>query len=239
LKKLALIHIVAICFSFAFATINISLQSEGRYFLPVEDRFQPDLISISDDKSCLSYDKIDVKKLAIVDFELGVVFLYETIEGEDIYAPRAVSIDSFLANIEWARWQIEIKKAKKEQKEKKKKIEIPIENLPPGVRTIIGTGGAGLAINGSYKISLSGRSEWSDDEAYMGSKWPQLQMEQDSRFTITGNIGSKIKVKVDQDSQRETDLENTININYTGDEDDVVQSIEAGNTTLALIFVIF
>ena len=56
----------------------------------------------------------------------------------------------------------------------------------------------------------------------------------ENRFTITGTIGSKIKVSIDQDSERQTDLENRIHLSYQGDEDEIVQNVEAGNTTLSL-----
>ncbi len=114
-------------------------------------------------------------------------------------------------------------------------FEIPI-SFPKSVRDVIGEGGAGLSLTGYERITLSGRSEWYSGQV-LGpnqSKFPSLQMEQESRFTITGTIGSKINVTIDQDSKRETDLENTINISYKGTEDDIIQKIEAGNTNLSL-----
>jgi cell surface protein SprA len=59
-------------------------------------------------------------------------------------------------------------------------------------------------------------------------------MEQTSRFKIKGDIGSKISVEVDQDSNRDTDLANTLKLRYKGEEDDILQTVEAGNTNLSL-----
>ena len=201
--------------------------------MPIEGRFEPDPVRITEPDECLSYDKFPVQRWTVVDFDLGVVFFYESVNGTEIYAPRAVPIDSLIADIQWNRQSLSAIVMASQKRTKGKKIKLDV-NLPPEVEGLIGTGGAGLDVNGRYKISLSGRSEWSDREAFFGSKWPQLQMEQESNFKITGTIGSKIKVSVDQDSKRTTDLENTINIKYSGEEDDVVQSIEAGNTTLSL-----
>ena len=231
MKKTVFINILVLA-GVAFAWWRPELEEHGRYLMPLFHRFEPDPLQVSSNPACLSYDAVPVERWAVVDFDLGVVFIHETINGTEIYAPRAVSIDSFLT---WMQWDIgELKKVLfKGQRTKGKQLKVEVE-LPPELQGFIGTGGAGLSVNGSYKITLSGRSEWSDREAFYGSKWPQLQMEQESNFRITGTIGSKIKVQVDQDSKRETDLENTINIKYTGEEDDVVQSIEAGNTTLSL-----
>lgn len=109
--------------------------------------------------------------------------------------------------------------------------------LPKRVARIVGEGGAGLRVNGYRRITFSGRSQWTDganSDGYSQSKFPTLNMEQISRFNITGNIGSKISVKVSQDSQTDIPLSNRIEIRYKGDEDDILKSIEAGNTTLSL-----
>ncbi len=116
-------------------------------------------------------------------------------------------------------------------------IDIPWEP-PKAVTSIIGEGRSSIQVNGSRSISFSGRSEWEDGLKNTGtfkqSKFPTLQMEQTSRFKVTGNIGSKITVEVDQDSKRDVDLANTIKLRYKGGEDEILQTIEAGNTNLAL-----
>jgi len=113
-----------------------------------------------------------------------------------------------------------------------------IIKVPKPVRAILGEGGVGLQVNGYRKITFSGTSRWQggvqSTGSYRQSKFPSLDMKQISRFTIKGNIGSKIHVTVDQDSKRESDLSNRMQIRYKGDEDDILQTVELGNTTLNL-----
>ncbi len=115
--------------------------------------------------------------------------------------------------------------------------EIPVK-FPKVVSKIIGEGGPALKVSGYRRISFSGRSTWEDGlkntATSRQSKFPSLNMEQYSSFTINGTIGSKISVKVDQDSRRHTDLENTLQLRYKGEEDEIIQSIEAGNTNLSV-----
>jgi cell surface protein SprA len=59
-------------------------------------------------------------------------------------------------------------------------------------------------------------------------------MEQVSRFNIQGTIGSKISVSVSQDNQTDIPLANRLILRYKGDEDDILKTIEAGNTTLSI-----
>ncbi|MEW5993642.1 MAG: cell surface protein SprA, partial [Candidatus Zixiibacteriota bacterium] len=109
--------------------------------------------------------------------------------------------------------------------------------LPKRLNKIFGEGGAGLRVSGFRKIMFSGRSQWTDgaeSDLYRQSKFPSLSMEQIYRFDINGTIGSKIFVKVSEDSQQDIPLANRLIIRYKGDEDDILKSIEAGNTTLSL-----
>lgn len=126
----------------------------------------------------------------------------------------------------------------KDQKEKAGglfQFTIPIPSR--AFESIFGEGGAGLRVSGYRRISFTGRSSWSDKPQtafYRQSKFPTLQMEQDYRFDIEGTIGSKISVKVSQDSRNDIPLANRLILRYKGTEDDILQSVEAGNTTLNL-----
>jgi len=113
-------------------------------------------------------------------------------------------------------------------------------NIPIKSKTfegIFGEGGAGLKVSGYHRITFSGRSQWTDQASTATrkqSKFPALNMEQISRFEINGTIGSKITVSVSQDSKTDIPLANRLILRYKGDEDDVLQTIEAGNTNLSL-----
>ena len=52
------------------------------------------------------------------------------------------------------------------------------------------------------------------------------------RFSITGKVGEKVEVKVDQDSERLFDFENSIMLTYTGNENEIIKKVEAGNVSL-------
>ncbi len=109
--------------------------------------------------------------------------------------------------------------------------------LPKRLDRIFGEGGAGLTVTGFRRITFAGRSQWNDQPNTPGnvqSKFPSLSMDQISRFEITGTIGTKITVKVSQDSQTDIPLANRLQLRYKGDDDDVLQEVEAGNTTLQI-----
>ncbi|MEN8121056.1 MAG: cell surface protein SprA [Bacteroidota bacterium] len=51
---------------------------------------------------------------------------------------------------------------------------------------------------------------------------------------VTGNIGDKMKVGINYNTEATFDFENQTTLSYTGDEDELIQSIEAGNVSLPL-----
>lgn len=115
-------------------------------------------------------------------------------------------------------------------------IELPIK-FPTRIAGIIGQGGK-LDVSGSQRIELGGNKptnfDLSTTENTSSSWFPQLEMKQHLSVNLKGTVGEKINVYIDHDSEREFELENTIRLEYKGDEDEIVQSINAGNTELSL-----
>ncbi|GAB4318975.1 MAG: hypothetical protein Kow0074_08510 [Candidatus Zixiibacteriota bacterium] len=163
-----------------------------------------------------------------LDLQIGVRPLQIDLETFEAFKRQDRIVDA---------WNTDIQRLmKKSDSEKRGELKIGVE-LPSAMESIVGEGGAGLQVSGYRRILFSGRSQWTDAQsgaAARQNKFPSLTMDQKSRFTIEGTVGSKVSVKVDQDSERQTDLENRIQIRYKGDEDDILQSVEAGNTTLSL-----
>ena len=109
--------------------------------------------------------------------------------------------------------------------------------LPKQLESVFGEGGGNLRVSGYRRISFSGRSSWTDaaqSDVLRQSRFPTLNMDQVYRFDIEGTIGTKISVKVAEDSQTDIPLSNRIQIRYRGSDDDILKTIEAGNTNLSL-----
>ena len=54
------------------------------------------------------------------------------------------------------------------------------------------------------------------------------------QMNISGNIGEKLKLGVNYNTEATFDFDNQINLEYEGDEDDIIKKVEAGNVTLPL-----
>ncbi|MGH7725242.1 MAG: cell surface protein SprA [Candidatus Eiseniibacteriota bacterium] len=116
------------------------------------------------------------------------------------------------------------------------KINLPFE-LPTAATGVLGRGGPSLNVSGSERISIAGTSNWDNRISGTGvrrSLFPQLDMRQDLDIRLDGSLGDKVRVDVAQNSANTVPLSNRIGIHYTGYDDEILKSVDLGNTNLSL-----
>jgi Motility related/secretion protein len=110
--------------------------------------------------------------------------------------------------------------------------------LPRQVQSLLGPGGPALNVSGSEQIRLSGTSNWTNQQiGILGqhrSLFPSLDMQQDLNIVLEGQLSDRVRVNLLQNSAVQIPLANRIAINYKGDEDDLIQELDLGNTNLTL-----
>ncbi len=118
-------------------------------------------------------------------------------------------------------------------------INIPLA-LPKSVERVVGRGEkSNITVTGRETISLSGEttrnSNFITDESGRGQPlFPRLEMKQELQVKLNGTVGEKVHVEVENNSLATGDDANRIRIRYEGDEDEVVELIEMGDTQLSL-----
>ena len=97
-------------------------------------------------------------------------------------------------------------------------------------------GRASLRVRGN--VNISGKLVLQDQELVRSSinetQNTHIEFDQRQNLNIEGKVGDRITVLMDQDSERDFDWENNIRISYQGEEDDIIQKVEAGNISLSL-----
>jgi len=115
-------------------------------------------------------------------------------------------------------------------------IYLPL-SMPGVIGSAIGTGGQ-LDISGHQTITVSGVSHIYPNrvnvEGASTSLFPDLKMEQELQVRLDGTIGEKVHVAVDHDSQRQVGADYSVSLNYDGNEDEIIQSIELGDVNLSI-----
>ena len=104
----------------------------------------------------------------------------------------------------------------------------------------------GLDVGNLGRVSLTARGNVTvkgnlvfQDQELIRSKLNEtqnthLEFDQTQRISVEGKIGERVSVNVDHDSERDFNWENNIRINYKGEEDDIIQNVDAGNVSLSL-----
>ncbi len=117
-------------------------------------------------------------------------------------------------------------------------FDIKLPAMPGALHSIFGDEQSTLSVSGSETISISGTSEWRPYNRTTAlsseSKFPDLDMRQNLFLKLQGSIGDKVFIDIDQNSEAETSLENRIKIRYEGYEDEIIQRVNLGNTSLSL-----
>lgn len=95
-----------------------------------------------------------------------------------------------------------------------------------------------LTINGSYKLVTAGSRKSGSGVPYTQSWFPSLTLDQQPAFAVKGTIGRLIQVEINSEEGLGSNLRDQMKISYRGEgdelEDDIIQEIEAGNTSLSL-----
>ena len=61
-----------------------------------------------------------------------------------------------------------------------------------------------------------------------------FNFDQRIQLNLVGNIGEKLKIDTNYNTEATFDFENQVKLDYTGYEDEIIQKIEAGNVSLPL-----
>ncbi len=103
--------------------------------------------------------------------------------------------------------------------------------------TLFGPPTVSVQVAGNIDIKASYQTEESEDPVRRASGTASTAVpnfDQQVQMNLTGTIGDKLTITADWNTERPFQYENQLAIRYKGYEDDLVQSIEAGNVSLTL-----
>ncbi len=154
--------------------------------------------------------------------------------GVEQVLPIGDYLDYQLAQSVRDAWQEEAKRNRQKQE-----LAADASGLIPDIQLpklpIFGEGSK-IDISGKDRITLGGRQTFVRSGVQSlgtSSLFPELKMEQQLSVTLKGTIGERTKVNIDHDSERQ-ESQNKVVLSYTGTEDDIIQSVELGDTRLTI-----
>lgn len=214
--------------------------------LTVQRRDEPAASAFSAPNAFFLKDPPIAQREVKLDSTGQYVIVRETIGGKDYKVPIKMPIEEYIR----LRTKEDIRKnfsdlVAKEDEGKKKgndlgellssftNIDIPVPANP--VFSIFGPPRINLMISGAVDIRAAFRNTKSDQQTIsaFGNTRNEPDFAQEVQINVNGTIGDKLNILADWNTQRTFEYENQLRIKYTGYEDEIVQSVEAGNVSLA------
>ncbi len=89
---------------------------------------------------------------------------------------------------------------------------------------------------GSAELTLSGRLNRNENPLFNERQRRQGNFDFDQRIqmNVVGQIGDKLRITTNYNTEAQFDFENQIKLDYTGKPDEIIKKIEAGNVSLPL-----
>ncbi|WP_417942138.1 cell surface protein SprA [Flavobacterium sp. RS13.1] len=127
--------------------------------------------------------------------------------------------------------------AKKKDSESAKKDLLPRYYINSGLfESIFGSNTIDIKPTGSVEMDLGLLYSKQENPALSASNRSSLTFDFDQRISmaLVGKIGTRLNVNVNYDTQSTFAFQNLFKLEYTPDEDDIVQKIEVGNVSMPL-----
>ena len=176
-----------------------------------------------------------IKKKTILGYDGKTFITSYKYEDNDILIPSVATVDYYKSqkiknnNYNQIR-QSSISHFKQSNKKNGKSKKLTLINRDLGFTNV--------AINLSGQIEIKGELEFLDSEGSTLSNqdnesW-NLDIEQKQKFDLEGKVGDRLTVSANQNSDSSFDFENSLLLEYKGYDNEIINSIQAGNIGVSL-----
>ncbi|MCP5062309.1 MAG: cell surface protein SprA, partial [Ignavibacteriae bacterium] len=185
-----------------------------------------------------------VRRVVELDSTGNFVIIQELIGENQIRLPLKIPLEEYikykLENVTRTAWEkLGYKYTLKEGKDDLGQlmsditnISIPLPNI--SILSIFGPPKIDLKINGGVDIHGAWRNETTEGitASLLGNTRNEPDFKQQVQINVKGTIGDKLTISADWNTERTFEYENQLKLHYTGYDDEIIQSIEAGNVSL-------
>src|SRR5690606_3956231 len=119
---------------------------------------------------------------------------------------------------------------------RKKNLLPSIEVRSESFKRIFGGSEINIIPRGSADITLMGQHNKNENPLFSERQRNQYNFDFDQRIqmNLTGQIGDRMKLTANYNTESQFDFENQIRLDYTGKDDDIIKRIELGNVSMPL-----
>ena len=178
-----------------------------------------------------------IKKNTEYDAETNSYIEREKLGNRDLNPPKSKSFSDYLKELNNNEQQDYFRTKSKAANSVRSSGNIPgLTTIPPVIDRLFGGGLIDIKPSGSAEATFGGN--------YNVVRNPQIPVRQQRTGTpdfkikmqvsVNGQIGDKLKINTNYDTDATFEFENQIKLNWAGEEDDILKKIELGNVSLPL-----
>ena len=217
-----------------FSVISTKLMAQDTLLFPIQNsndptQTHPQSFDLGDPKS--------VKQTIVYDPVTGTYIFRETIGTNlDFRNPSMMTLEEY---IEYERkkalkqnWKDKIK----QETAKTQPLEFPIKIGSKLFENFFGSDQITIRPQGSIELSFGVNSSRYDNPILPVKQRSvtRFDFQQQIQMSLVGQIGTKMKLGLTYNTQAAFEFDNVTKLEYTGNEDQIVQKIELGNVALSL-----
>ena len=186
---------------------------------------------------------------AIYDPESGAVTIYRRIGGMDVRLPYSMSYEDYQNDairrsmIDF--WNAKQRQAgnadrgtdaKKPEERKNSLLNSKWEINSDAFASIFGSNNISMKLQGQAMVSIGAQYNKIDNPTLQERMraTTSFDFDQSVQINLNSQIGEKLKLGINYNTQATFSFENEVKLEYNGDEDDIIQDIEAGNINWSL-----
>ncbi|MFN0204114.1 MAG: cell surface protein SprA, partial [Bacteroidia bacterium] len=160
-------------------------------------------------------------------------YIFERVGGVDIKPPSFISFDDY---IKYRREKLLFENSKEYSLQNNKEIKkglIPTFDLG-AVNDIFGGGPIEIKPTGMFSLNFAINTNKNKNPilSIRQQNNTYFDFDQQIQVGVNGQIGNKMKLNINQDTKATFDFENLLKLDYSGDEDQIIQRLSSGNISM-------
>ncbi|WP_159038642.1 T9SS outer membrane translocon Sov/SprA [Brumimicrobium mesophilum] len=181
-------------------------------------------------------DPKSVQKSIVYDPKTGKYVFKEVIGGIDYKRGSMMTLEEYIEYERQQKMQSYWKEKIDSQTEEEQGLIPPIKIDSPGFANIFGSDEILIRPEGSVELSLGLNSARYDNPVLPENqrRITRFDFQQQIQLNLVGQIGTKLKLGASYNTEAAFNFDNVTKLEWTGEEDQILQKIEAGNVSMPL-----
>lgn len=222
-------------FVLLFALSGVAQDDDSTLIFPIHNNIDP---TQTQTQSFDLGDPSSVQQTIVYDPATGTYVFKETIgsTGLNYRNPSMMTLEEYLEYERQKSIRDNWKEKIDEQTAENQPLEFPIKIPSKLFENFFGSDQITIRPQGTVELSFGVNSSRYDNPLIpvKQRKITRFDFDQQINLNLTGQIGTKLKLGVSYNTQAAFEFDNVSKLEYTGDEDQIIQSIALGNVSLQL-----